>query len=146
MEKAKTKSVYHGVEVNAYDAKDAFQKAIEKVKNSKALYQGGVFRDKPQSVKRIKAGKAPKVLFEKFEADSTKHYSVHTASAVTNVYDFDSVPEAKKRALELCLETKENVQLKRSNAQSLVYKVTLEGGTEGKYAVNLVEDNCPLND
>ena len=144
MEKAKVKSVYHGVEVNAYDAKDAFQKAIEKVKNSKALYQGGVFRDKPESVKRIKAGKAPKVLFEKFEVDTDKRYEIHTPTS--GVSGFTNVPEAKKRALELCLETKETVQLKRSNTQSLVYKVTLEGGTEGRYTVNLVEDNCPLND
>ena len=144
MERAKVKSVYHGVDVNAYDPKDAFQKAIDKVKNSKALYQGGTFRDAPEKVRKIKAGKAPKVHFEKFEVDADKRYEIHTPTSGIN--GFTSVPEAKKRALELCLERKENVQLKRSNTQSLVYKVTLESGTEGKYNVSLVEDNVILKD
>ena len=140
MERAKVKSVYHGVQVNAYDPKDAFQKAIEKIKNSKALYQGGVFRDEPESVKRVVAGSKPKVMFEKMpDVKVEKLYDV----AGTLI---GSLRDAKTQATKVVLETKQSVEIKLAPASVLAYKVKFEAGMEGEYAVNLVEDGVPLND
>lgn len=140
--KAKVKSVYHSIDVEAYDPKDAFQKAIEEIKNSKALYQGGTFRDKAESIKRIKAGKAPKVQFEKIEATAEKRFIVeYNDGCVGNI---TSLVEAKSIALKKAIEKKNAVQIKLAPFQTLIYKVKADTGTMGKYNVYLVEDGVPL--